>query len=194
MKRTEIELVCRDLVKYVEKHPNCSRLDATKSINLKYPTTHAWERIKHLFDYDQYSGKSVTYKRNKLPYGHDIKKRIYHEDPKPSLAMIALSRQMKDLINEHHGITGAELREALDINESTFKRASRLLDVDRQRSYARGMAYYPKGTMPKTVKIERAPKLVIKPIKVKQLVEIAKTDMPILTQWRITPPWMESRV
>lgn len=188
MKRAEIELIAKKLVKFVEDNPNCTRAMADRAIPAGISTIVAWESIKHLFTYSRYAGKGATYIRNKIAYKREVHKRINDKDAPPTLAMVELSRKMKVLINEHYGITGAELREALDLNVSTFRRASRLLDCDRQRSYARGMAYYPKGTAPTVIKIERAPKL--KPIK---YVEIAKTDLPILTQWRTALPWMENR-
>jgi hypothetical protein len=190
MKRAEINAIAEKLVKYVEENPNCTRGEADRSIDAGLSTVVAWESIKHLFDYKRYSGKKVTYKRNKLPYKREVYKRIYDKDSAPASAIVELSQKMKVLIDENYGITGAELRDALDVNVSTFKRASRLLDVDRQRSYARGMSYYPKGTKPAQIKIEKAPVLKFKLVK---FAEMAKTNLPIITQWRTALPW-EARV
>lgn len=184
MNKKDMELVAKKLVEYVEKNPNCTRGEACRSIDLRYKTTDAWEQVKHLFDYVK--GKRYpTYTRNKIAYGRELKHRPMDKQPQPSLATIDLSRRINVLINENYGIMGTDIRAILGINMTTFKRASILLDVDRKRTFGYKMAYYPKGTAPKEVKIEQPEKIIVEAPKL--------IAMPTLTVWRGKTPWMENR-
>lgn len=186
MTKNESELIARKIVKFVEDNPNCSRAMIDKAM-VGVSIKHVWQSIKHLFNYSQYVGANVTYTRNKIAFSREKVTRKYQE-PKPSPAIISLSRKMKHLVDEKHGITGAEIREKLNITNTTFKRASMILDADRCRSYGGKMAYYPRGTMPAYIK-------PVKNINPSGLPEpyIFKTDLPILTVWRTALPW-ETRV
>jgi hypothetical protein len=197
MKQSEIELIAKKLVKYVEDHPNSTRGQIDRAVSPITSTITAWESIKHLFDYERYGARGssgVTYKRNKVAYSREIVKRVYTKKPKPSSAIITLAKKMQTIVGESIGITGAEIREVMQIDNVMFKRASMLLKVQRRRS-GKGTEYYPLGfKMPEMPVKEVEPKRV-QPPRVNQFrfMVIAKTDLPILTNWVVTPPWLESR-
>lgn len=188
MKRAQMNALCEKLVKFVEKNPNCTRAMAEKVAHVEVPTDHAWETIKHLFDYKPASGRTpVTYKRNKLAYSR-TKAAISKQPQRPSLEIQALARQMSALISAHNGIMGVEIRERLHLTTSQFKRASLLLAFDRKRTFGRGVEYWPLGTAPEKVKAEKVQK-VITPIEIKAPVYTGV----MLTQWRGGNPFFASQ-
>ena len=81
MKRTEIEEIARQLVRFVETHPLCSRQDAAAIIPIHVSTVHAWQIVQHLFDFDRSQGKKVRYSRNAQPFSFMVKTRTKKPAP-----------------------------------------------------------------------------------------------------------------
>jgi hypothetical protein len=145
--------------------------------------------IKHLFDYKPYAGKQVGYSRNSKPFSFVYDKRIAKDEViKQPKWIDAVVVNMQKLVNESHGITGEQIRIVMQLDMTTFKRASKQVKADRRRAWRMGMTYYPVGYKFAT---EPPAKQVISKFK---YIEMAKTDMPILTQWRTELPWKQNSV
>jgi hypothetical protein len=98
------------------------------------------------------------------------------------------------LVTDNPSIKGEEIRELLKLTVPTFKRASKLLKVQRRRS-GKGTEYYPLGFKMPEIPVKEVEPKRHPPPKVNQFrfMVIAKTDLPILTNWVVAPPWLESR-
>ena len=180
MKRTEIELIAQKLVKYVEDNQFCTRLQATSIIPAGISTLKAWDAIKHLFDYGRFDGARATYERNQEPYSFRMKTRS--EAGAPPKWITELAAVMQDMVNKEYGITGFQIRQRLDLDMITFKRAAKLVKADRRRGVSgNGSAYFP---IDAKIKVELSHN--IQPI---EYIDIGRWNLPILTQWRTSLPW-----
>lgn len=178
MKRTEIEAIARQLVRFVETHPQCSRQEAAAIIPIECSTVHAWQIVQHLFDFDRSQGKKVRYSRNAKPFSFLVKTRT----KKPTSRVSALAVEMQQLVDSSHGITGEQIRNVMSLDMTTFKATSRLVKANRRLAGRNTATYFPIGYKQS---LEPTPAQIISTFK---YAELAKYDGVILTQWRITPP------
>lgn len=181
-----INELCLKIVEFVEENPYCTRIDVAQAVSKGKSIQFAWDSVKHLFEYKQTNGRSpVTYKRNKIAYSRDATKYMKSRSREPSLATVQLSKQMAELIRLNNGITGADIRSTLNINTTTFKRASKLLKCDRKRTFGRGTGYWQLGTAPETIRAVRVQNVVNYP---------ARTPIykgAVLTKWQGGNPFAQ---